>query len=181
MQERIIFDNYDVSARYDLARETLLELHWNDPDYSPSDTEIWNHSAFLERCDWDTARDWLRDNLEGYQYMARGYIGRWNGSWAAGTTFDDFDDFFQEATRDCDYWKIWDENGHLFLQCSHHDGTNVFEIKRITERALDMIEQWKYDWDDTRTEKQLHDVIWNCNFFSGLPHIWRKFFGGAAK
>ena len=31
--------------------------------------------------------------------------------------------------------KRYDVNGHLYLNASHHDGTNRFEIKRLTERV----------------------------------------------
>jgi hypothetical protein len=102
--------------------------------------------------------------------MLRGTVQRWNGNREAGYVFNDFDEMFYKAVADCDYIKIWDENGHFYIKCSHHDGTNIYEIKRINYKAYDFIDKWSYNWNDNRTEEEIHDIVWNSNFLSSLPH-----------
>lgn len=173
-KERIIYNNYNLEEMYNDCREYLLEDH--EPD-EITDEMIWNEIYFQDRCNWEDEHERLKGWICGYHFMIRGHVGRWNGRHAAGHVFKEFDEIFYKAVQDCDYWKIWDENGHLYLQCSHHDGTNIFEIKRITEKAVAMLDEWSYNIKDTRTEQEMHDIIWNCNFFSGLPHFAHKVYG----
>ena len=174
-KERIIYNNYDLGGMFDVCRALLEET------YKPEEiTEemIWAQVYTENEINWDDERVQLKEFFDGSgPWLLRGNVGRWDGSHAAGHVFTDFDEMFYQAAQDCDYFKIWDENGHFYLQCSHHDGTNTFEIKRITEKAAEMLELWKYDYNDTRTEKELHDIIWDCNFFSGLPHYVHNVYG----
>ena len=47
--------------------------------------------------------------------------------------FDETFDEFCKCLKDCGYIEITDNKGHLEIKCSHHDGTNHFEIKRISD------------------------------------------------
>ena len=138
-----------------------------------------NYDLEEMNCDyWEDERELLKEFFDGSeQYLVRGYVGRWNGSYAAGQVFNDFDEMFYTAAQDCDYWKIWDENGHLYLKCSHHDGTNLFEIKRLTQRGAAFLDKWENDFGDIRTMKEIHGIIWDSNFFSGLPHYAHTVYG----
>ena len=175
MKERIIFDNYNITEMFDECRALLEEEH--DAD-EITDEMIWDQVYFENETIWADEHERLKDffNHSG-PWLIRGHVGRWTGRHAAGHVFTDFDEMFYKAAQDCDYWKIWDENGHLYLQCSHHDGTNTFEIKRITEKAAAMLDEWNYNFKDNRTEQEMHDTIWNCNFFSGLPHFAHTVYG----
>lgn len=170
-KERIIYDNYDVSAMYDEARAFLLEDHTEE---EITDSMVWDEVYFQDSINWDDEHAQLKEFFTGHGYfLLMGSVGRWNGRYEAGYVFDDFDDMFYKAIKDCDYWKIWDENGHFYLKCSHHDGTNFFEIKRITYKAVDFLENWENDKD----EAEKHNIIWNSNFLSSLPHYAHTVFG----
>lgn len=175
MKQRIIYNNYDLGERYDEARNFLLEEH---DEEELTEEVIWNEIYFQSEVDLDNEHYMLKRffNHSGY-WMLRGECGRWDGSYGAGYVFTDFDDMFYKATESCDYIKIWDENGHFYLQCSHHDGTNFYEIKRITDRAYDIIDNWAHNWNDDRSEEQMHDIVWNSNFYSSLPHYAHKVYG----
>lgn len=174
-KERIIFDNYDVCQRYDDTRDFLLETH---PEEEITDSMIWDQVSFHSSIYWENEHEALKDFFTGDNYfMLRGYVGRWDGSHAAGYVFNDFDDMFYQAVKDCEYWKLWDENGHFYFQCSHHDGTNLFEIKRINSKGYDFIDTWNYNYEDTRTEEEIHTIVWNSNFLSGLPHYAHTIYG----
>lgn len=87
------------------------------------------------RFEMEYVRENLRKLFAGETLIAVGHCGTWRGNLPAGKVSDDFDDMFDRMTRDCGYIKIWDENGHLFVECTHHDGTNRFEIKADAAQA----------------------------------------------
>ena len=69
---------------------------------------------------------------------------------------------FTEAIEDCDYYKIWEEDNILHLKCSHHDGTNYFEIRILANEGLELYENWLYDDDDTLSdlnEREIHQKL----------------------
>lgn len=174
-KERIIYDNYDICTMFDDARAFLLEEHDED---EITDSLVWEEVYFQDSLNWEDENRRLTDFFTGHGFfLIRGYVGRWDGSWAAGAVFDNWIDMFRDATRDCDYCKIWDENGHFYLKCSHHDGTNLFEIKRISETGYRFIDNWAYNWVDPRTEREIHDIVWNSNFMSSLPHFAHTVYG----
>ena len=176
MKERVIYNNYDLWEDYaDDCRELLTE-EYDEEDIT--DNMIWDEIYAQDSLNWDDEFYNLKDFFSGHGFfMIRGNVGRWDGTHAAGKIFSNFEDIFYEVTRDCAYIKMWDENGHFFLQCSHHDGTNIFEIKRITYKAYQFADNWAYNWDDKRTEREIHDIIWDSNFLSSLPHYAHNVYG----
>lgn len=176
MRERIIYNNYDLWEDYaDDARAFLAEEY---PEEDITDNSIWEEIYFQDNINWEDEHEQLKDFFTGNgHFMIRGYVGRWDGRHAAGYVFDDFDDMFYKAVKDCDYIKMWDENGHFYLKCSHHDGTNLFEIKRISSKGYDFIDNWNYNYGDTRTEEKIHTIVWNSNFLSSLPHFAHTVYG----
>lgn len=170
-KERIIYDNYDVSTMYEDARTYLLEEHAAE---DITDQMVWDEVAFQDSLNWEDEHARLREFFTGHGYfLLMGSVGRWDGQHEAGYVFDNFDDMFYEAVKDCDYWKLWDENGHFYFKCSHHDGTNFFEIKRINYKAVYFIE----NWENEKSEAEKHGIVWNSNFFSSLPHFAHEVYG----
>ena len=174
MKERVIYNNYDLWEDY--AEEAKDKLEFNEEEIT--DDRLWEEIYYSNDCDWEDEYERLKKFFTGHGYfMLRGYVERWNGKHAAGYIFNDFDDMFYKAVKDCDYIKIWDENGHFYIKCSHHDGTNIFEIKRINEKAYQFIDDWSYNWSDDRTEEEIHNTVWNSNFLSSLPHYAHAVYG----
>lgn len=169
-KQRVIYNNYDLWKDYaDDVKENLSD--------EATENEIWEEIYFQDEINWSDEHEQLKTffNNSGV-WLIRGRVGRWDGQHAAGHVFTDFDEMFYTAIQDCQYWKIWDENGHFYLKCSHHDGTNFFEIKKLTGKAVDFLENWKYN-DDPRTEREVHNVVWYCNLFSALPHFAHNVYG----
>ena len=182
MKERVIYNSYDLWDDYaDECIEYIKDFrdcHDEDINATITDDEIWQRIYDYDRLNWEDEYERLREffNVHGH-FIIRGCVGRWDGTYSAGYVFDNFDDMFYKATKDCDYIKMWDENGHFYLKCSHHDGTNLFEIKRLSDKGYEFIDNWEYDWNDKRTEKQIHDIVWNSNFLSSLPHYVHNIYG----
>lgn len=130
---RTIYDNYNLwnDSNVKEAKEVLLERDGNE---NPSDNDIWDELNDEDNINWKEEKyELLKFFDDGSTWILRGTNGRWDGSHEAGTIFTDFMEMFNKAMKDCDYVKLYDENGHFYFQCSHHDGTNCYEIKKLTE------------------------------------------------
>lgn len=97
-----------------------------------------------------TVNDTYDNPLGGNRIIARGSIGRWDGTRHGMTAYRDFDDMMSgpdSVFKDCEIGKIWDENGSLFIHGYHHDGGVDVEVRQLTdagEEALDVIEDAWY-------------------------------------
>lgn len=175
-KERVIYDNYSLWEKYpdDEIIEALVEF--GEDKELITDEMIWNKRYFYDEIDWEDEKENLKDFFlnHGRKWMIFGEVGRWNGVYKSGTLFETFDDFFYKATEDCAYWKFYDENGHLYLTCSHHDGTCHYEIKEVTDRGIQYLENWEYGNDD-RTEEYVHTQIFNE--YSRLPRFAERVYG----
>lgn len=165
-KERIIFDNYDVSAMYDEAKEFLMEDREEDDE--PTENEIWDEVYFQQETMWEEAKAELESFFKGKTVGFFGEVGRWDGVYKAGK-IGEFWKIYYSAIKDCDYVKITDENGRMYLKCTHHDGSCFFEIKEVTQQGSDYLDRWEYNYDDKRKEKEVHTQIYkryskNLNF-----------------
>lgn len=175
--ERTIYNNYCLLETYpdkEIKAYFMEENGYEEDEIT--DEMIWEERHFLDEINWEEESERLKKFfLDGNKWILFGTVGRWDGLYRAGTLFDTFDDFFYKATRDCDYWKFYDENGHLYLTCSHHDGTCCYEIKEVTAKGIDYFDNWEYNWNDKRSEEYIHTQI--INRYSRLPRFAEKVYG----
>lgn len=174
---RTIYNNYNLSETYpdEDVKETILVNGYEEDEIT--ENLMWIFRQIFDENDWITVKDELKEFflLNGNKWILFGSIGRWNGVFRCGTVFETFDDFFYKATKDCDYIHFYDENGHLYLTCSHHDGTCCYEIKEITDKGIQYLENWEDNWNDKRTEAYVHTQIFNK--YSRLPRFVEKVYG----
>lgn len=163
---RSIYNNYDLWNEYlSFAREDLEDNGISEP----SDEELWAVIYEADFSNWEERIRELRDFFDdGSQWLLMGTVGRWNGEFSGGFLFDSFDEMWRKATVDCNYFNLYDLNGHFHLDCSHHDGTNHFEIKRLTDRGRHYYENWSSSWDN-RSERSIHQKLWDN--YSTLPNF----------
>lgn len=164
-KERTIFTNYYSEERFNEARNFLFDEYgednrWETVDDIP-DSEVFEQLTFDEEICWgDTLQD--IDNFDSNSnsyYIMVGEVGRWNGIFAGGKIFKNLLEAIYYATEDCNLIEIYDENGQFKICCSHHDGSNSFLIKEITDKGLDYLSNWENNWDDERTEQYVHNQI----------------------
>ena len=171
--ERVIYDNYDLWSRYEEAARENIAI--NTGRSEPDENAIWKEIYDLDELEWDDAKAILESFFAKGTWIIQGMIETWRGCRKGGKIFHDFNSLFNEATKDCDYVKIWDENGHLYLKCSHHDGTHMFEIKRLNSKGVSYLEHWEQNWDDKRTEREVHDKL--MSKYSVLPNFMATVYG----
>lgn len=176
--QRIIYDNYDLSGKYPdkELKDMAVECEWitEEEKDEVSDQTLWDWRYEQDACDWDDEKAMLTDFFQGKTVMFTGKVGLWHGVYSGGKV-GEFWDLFNNAMEDCNYCKLYDENGHMYLTCSHHDGTNNFEIKILTDKGIEYFNRWDDSYDDDRTERHIHDQIYK--HYSVLPNFAHKIYG----
>lgn len=174
-KERVIYDNYNLDEMWDDAKESILE---NTGDANPSDQEIWDEISWYDGNYWDEAKEEMKRVFDNGKFLAVGTCGLWNGNFAGGFIFDSFDELM-EHFRDCEYFKFWDENGHFYMKGTHHDGTHIVEIKRITKKG----EDYYWNWDmycipnDNRSKQEVHKKMFKDSHYTNLINYANKVWG----
>lgn len=157
------------------TREWLFELYaenegWKTPDDIPEKyimSEIYEQSID----EWEVFVDDLESFVENEHFILTGYCDTWHGKLPCGTFINSFDELL-DAISSYDDIRVTDRNGHLIIECSHHDGTNRYELKRLTNKGYLLADNNSFAHD-----RKLHDIIINNNFYSVLPHFAKRIYG----
>ena len=171
---RIIYSNYDLLEQYpdEEIIETLIAMEYEEDEIT--DEMISRERYFIDEVIWEEERERLEEFFCNGKWILFGEFGGWDRIYKAGV-IDTFNNFFYEAIKDCPYYKIYDENGHLYLTCTHHDGTCHYEIKKVTDNGIQYLENWENNWKDKRTKEYVHTQIFNR--YSRLPRFAEKVYG----
>lgn len=204
-RERIIFDDdaYVLSPddmRRDEA-ETLLDyfavdLDIDDPDKVPegeradlvariSDDEINNYLHSRRSNDWDFEKELLRDTLgsgerEGMPLIVCGAVSRWDGISSGYEVVSDLDALLDTRSgplKDCEQFKLWDENGCLKVRGIHHDGQVNLEVRVLTHAGQDAYFDLESEIDPVIG---IHDIF-SDEQFSELPRHAEYAWGAPAE
>jgi hypothetical protein len=154
------------------AKQCCRDEKWETMADIP-DEEVYREVQIDEEFDWDDLKVELGHFIEKSEYglLLCGEVGRWNGTSSGGCYVNKFDDLYK-FWKDCDYIKIYDERGHLHIKASHHDGNNYAELKELTQKGVEYRDSHRWDSD-----REVHEKLWNSNFFTRLPHYAHKVWG----
>ena len=171
---RTIFDNYDGYS-YEDAKAYCIERHLDeepdDTEWEPEDSEIYQEIEDCNNLIWeDTSRELERFFNDGSTYILTGTAGTWRGRLAGGCVINGYNDL-TKAWANCDYVKIYDDLGKFFIEASHHDGTNCWEVKKLTKRGESYLGRHQYDDD-----RELHEKLFSKGYSVNL-HYAKKVFG----
>lgn len=168
-----LYSNYYGWIDDNEIKRALLDIERVENENEITDEMIWEEMKFLEEFYWEDFKHELSKFFDnGTAWLLTGTLGLWYGKCKGGFVFNTFDEF-TKCLQDCDYVEITDEKGHLFVTCSHHDGTNHFEIKRISDFGYEWYNNNYFDTGD----EELHTKMWNSNFMTALPHFARDVYG----
>ena len=168
-----LYSNYYGWISEDEIRQYLWDCEYIDHLDEATDEMIYNEMYELERMYWDDISYELKHFFDkGNAWLLTGSIGRWDGNYRGGYIFNTFEEFC-DCLKDCDYIEIVDNKGHLEVKCSHHDDTNFYEVKRVSDFGCEWYDN--HSWD--MYEEELHTKMWNNNFMTSLPHFARDVYG----
>ena len=126
--KHVLYSNYYGWISEEEIKQELIDCERVECEEEITDEMIWDKMRFLEEIYWDDLR-WELERFfdKGDAWLLTGSIGRWDGNYRGGYIFHTFEEFCK-CFRDCDYVEITDNKGHLEIECSHHDGTNFYEV-----------------------------------------------------
>lgn len=168
-----LYSNYYGWISEDEIKQYLWDCEYIDHLDEATDDMIYNEMYELERMYWDDISYELKHFFDkGNAWLLTGSIGRWDGNYRGGYIFNTFEEFC-ECLKDCDYIEITDNKGHLEVKCSHHDGTNFYEVKRVSDFGCEYFgtHSWELSLEEVFTK------MWNNNFMTSLPHFARDVYG----
>ena len=166
------FDNYDMDwiCTEENAIQYLIDCGEYENEDSISQEEIWKTIYFHEEIYWDDFKREINECMKDATYLLCGTVGRWNGRGKGGAFVETVEDIVNGFGQNCDYFKFYEQNGHFYVKCSHHDGTNYAELKRVSDRGMEYYRNNEYE----KYDKELHETMWNSNFMTSLPHFGKK-------
>ena len=171
--KHVLYSNYYGWISKDEIRQYLWDCEYIDHLDEATDDMIYDTMYELERMYWDDISYELKHFFDkGDAWLLTGSIGRWDGNYRGGYIFNTFEEFCK-CLEDCAYVEITDNKGHLEIKCSHHDGTNFYEVKRVSDFGCEWYDN--HSWD--MYEEELHAKMWNNNFMTSLPHFARDVYG----
>ena len=170
--KHVLYSNYYGWIDEDDLKMSIMESELVDDEEEITDEMIWDEMHFLEEMYWYDFSDELKRFFnKGNAWLLVGTLGLWDGKCKGGYIFNTFEEFCK-CLEDCDYVEITDNKGHFEIKCSHHDGTNHYEIKRVSDFGY---EWYNNHWD--MSEEELHTKMWSNNFMTSLPHFARDIYG----
>ena len=171
--EHVLYSNYCGWISEDEIRQHLWDCEYIDHLDEATNEMIYDTMYELERMYWDDISHELKHFFDkGDAWLLIGSIGRWDGNYRGGYIFNTFEEFCK-CFEDCAYIEIVDNKGHLEIKCSHHDSTNFYEVKRVSDFGCEWYDN--HSWD--MYEEELHTKMWNNNFMTSLPHFARDVYG----
>ena len=139
------------------------------------DSAIYDEIYDMLKMYWDDEKSMMEDFFDGKTLLVCGTCGTWRGNLAAGKVIA-YDELWK-CWKDCDYISIYDEGGHFYIKASHHDGTNHFEVKLLTEKGAEYYDRWENSYTDRRSEREIHEALWNNAHYTHIPHYAREVYG----
>ena len=173
MKDFIIFDSYYDTNRYREARKRLFELY---PEEKWTSTEDIPEQRLLEEIElqdnelWQDIIDCFNALFDDDCYLLTGYCGSWRGKLEGGKFIKSTDDLF-DVLQHLDDIRIIDRNGHLIIEGSHHDGSDRYELKKLTRKGYELANN-----NDFANDRKLHNTIMNTNFYSALPYFTKALY-----
>lgn len=164
-KKRIIYTNNFSNEDFAEAKEWLEETKGN-----VNDSDVWNQLCFQDEINYEVFEIEFSNFIDNNRYILQGYVSTWLGKRDGGFVFDSFNDM-SKAWRDCDNLEVYDENGHLYICCSHHDGDNYYEIKMLNSKGNSY-----YDSHYLDDPRELHDSLMKSPY-SVLPNYAHKVLG----
>jgi len=131
-QECYMYDNEVIN---DLAH-SYIEANDIDTDIDNlDDCLMYQYASETNQLDFEDFEIVLKDYLENHKLIAFADLGLWNGRYARYKFIDNINDFYSLLE---DYNKIYSENGKLYINAIHHDSTNYFELRELTDKGIEM-------------------------------------------
>lgn len=149
-----LFDSrWWINMTWDNFKSMCMEMDIEIPEENSE--AYWDIISQQTDLDYDS----LFDNL-AYSYyknnrvMITGSIGRWNGQPdIVPVLCDNVCEAVKKCMTDADDYDVRVEDGVIYVNGYHHDGTNHFEIHLLSAKGEKEVDREKYRYEDYEPKK----------------------------
>lgn len=163
-ERTIVFSNYDMTGFEEDAR-FCLEC---DGIENPDDGEITRLAYSIAKMEFQFVMAYLTDEIYKRKFIATGSFGLWDGRRSGWLVIENEYDF-GGLLEDCTYVEIADNNGLIEIKASHHDGTNYFTLKELTDHGYETYKKTGEGWYAENYD--LGKYLFENNFNSRIPRL----------
>jgi len=173
MKVKQIYDNYP-NYKLDEVRKEMVACEVYETVEEITDDMVYSWMDVENNLNWENLEDELAtfiDNQKNSMLLV-GYVGTWQGNANGGIYVNEFDDLYKFWIH-CDYIKIYEVRGRLFIEASHHDGTNKAELRCLTDKGQAYREKHDYDF----TDEEMHAKLMNNSKYSKGANFIKSMWG----
>ena len=167
---KVIWD-YDTSS---WDENDSREMYEETYGCSPNDEEL---SMFVEETNSEYLSDVISE-VEHYEschgkksYIIVAKLGLWNGTFDGGKIVEGLANVIRECFED--YNRLYVDGRRLRISASHHDGTNTFEVKELTDKGVDYASRHDYDTEP----RELHAKLFSSSNYSREVKLFADLYG----
>lgn len=167
---RVIWDWDTSSWNQDESKEMYEDTYGR----IPSDEEL---SAFVEENNSEYLSDVIseiehHESVHGKKsYVVVAKLGLWNGTFDGGKIIEGLANVIRECFED--YNRLYVDGRRLRISASHHDGTNTFEVKELTDKGSDYADRHDYDTEP----RELHAKLFSSSNYSREVKLFADLYG----
>ena len=168
----VLYTNEDSTVAFELTKEFLFEVYGEERGWGTLNDVP--HSLIYDEIDEQNSTSWydfiaeLKKIFKDGYYLLTGTVGRWNGTFEGGKFISNVNELISSLSH-LDIITFTDDNGHLKIEGSHHDGSDSYELKKLTSKGLQLAERNGFARD-----RQLHRTIMENNLYSKLPRLAKQ-------
>lgn len=171
-KETILYDSYYSEEKENDARQYLFDEYgdeekWNSPQDVP-DFKVFREIELQDDMAWEGIKFDLEILFKSDYFLLTGYCGTWHGNMEGGKFINTLSELLS-VMQHLDDFRIIDRNGHFIIEGSHHDGSDRYELKRLTRKGYELANNYYF-----ANDRKLHNTIMKNNLYSGLPHFAQK-------
>ena len=175
-KEIILYDSYYSSEKEQETRDFLFDSRADDEGWKTKeeipDKLVFDEMEFQDSISWSDLKENLEPFFEHGYFLLTGYLGSWRGRLDGGNFIRSLNDLLT-VIQHCDDIRMIDHNGHFIIEGSHHDGSDRYELKRLTRKGYELANSNYFAKD-----RKLHTTLMNNNFYTALPHFAEQIYGG---
>ena len=146
MKERILWKSWALMSQEEqneyLTCSDLLDCYL---DNTRQDIDTYNKEEFEEYCqevndecfldDFGKNGNWAYSPLKNQEVEVQGVLGLWYGKRKVKQRFDNLYEALKACTEEYNIIAE-DSYGNLIISAYHHDGQNLFKIKKVTDKGV---------------------------------------------
>lgn len=156
-----LYSNAITKEKVEYTRRYLLDENGE----RPSDSELLNFINADDDISWNFFKYEYEIYFDTHNFVVKANLERWNGRFDSSKIMTGgWNDFLKLIKYDI--VEIVDNNGHLEIVGTHHDGRDYLEIRELTRKGDEYANGYHYDKSETEDAQ----AVWN-NFHSRLPRL----------